>query len=870
MVDLLNNFQDVYSKWEARGGDARSLAENRKLPFIEKSPLSSTSKTNSALMGNEAGEGFGATGGRSVASSDRKQSSFPRTRPFTNYKNSFSNGTSNGQSNYNSVAERFKTMPIAYHHGINASYKLGCTKCSPLLRKSLVGQEQSLGLKNILLVSTQDSVNNFLTRKLYYFAYVLKTNANFVYPDVTRIVLDSQRVLTAIENAAMQNLEDQSARNLSYNKLLAKHRQRAKKLLDGMKSKISTLLIRITGYVLFKMFSRLFMSIEIQKSQLELIKKINQTLKPVIYLPLHRSHLDYLLVTFILYVHEIRAPVVAAGDNLRISIFGAILRRLGAFFIKRKLDPKMGKKDFVYRALLQTYMEQCLMKGHSMEFFIEGGRSRSGKACLPKAGLLSVVVDAYKDGALEDAYIVPIGLNYDKLIDNGLLGEQMGKPKVMESFALAVKSIWNILNSNYGNVSVDFARPFSLKEFILAAERFPSVSPRTFLNNPPSPKATIRRLPSSSSLYGTDVVVEEQRILVKGLAEHILHDAVQSTALMSTNLTAFLLLNKYRKGVLMKTFVQDFTWLCEEIKDRGRNVGFTGSSLDVVNHAIGLLGDNLIKVQRSEDYPDLAFIQPNLELPYVVELAYYSNVAISAFLGDSIITAAMYSIAGEEMELLYECKSNFTISKNRLLSTSLDLSHVLQYEFILTPPCISLEASLEEVIECFQRSDIFVPEFEGSDGLLENAQSTRYRRPFDGIDDEDEFNEVVEDAILKVNSGNECVKKLKLYRNILAPFIEGYWHLSNCLKHLVQNEMEERKFISLVQKSFGEKAKQGSIEFTECIAAETLKNGLNLLQSWKVIDSFMQDNIKIIFLSESYDNEERLTDVIAIFAEFRK
>jgi glycerol-3-phosphate O-acyltransferase 1/2 len=99
-------------------------------------------------------------------------------------------------------------------------------------------------------------------------------------------------------------------------------------------------------------------------------------------------------------MNNIKPPLVAAGDNLLIPFFGNLMRGLGAFFIKRRLDHKSGKKDHVYRAVLHSYMTENLREGHSLEFFIEGGRSRSGKALMPKSGLLSVVVDSVLEGII--------------------------------------------------------------------------------------------------------------------------------------------------------------------------------------------------------------------------------------------------------------------------------------------------------------------------------------------------------------------------------------------------------------------------------------------------------------------------------------
>lgn len=155
-----------------------------------------------------------------------------------------------------------------------------------------------------------------------------------------------------------------------------------------MRSKLSHLALTITSWVLYKLLPCFISGVAAHPGQVDMIKRAIAAHPdaPLIFLPLHRSHLDYIMVSFILLNHDIRCPLVAGGDNLRIPVFGNILRYDGAFFIKRKIDPLTGKKDHVYRAILHTYLQKVLTAGHNVEFFIEGGRTRTGKPCMPKVG----------------------------------------------------------------------------------------------------------------------------------------------------------------------------------------------------------------------------------------------------------------------------------------------------------------------------------------------------------------------------------------------------------------------------------------------------------------------------------------------------
>lgn len=136
---------------------------------------------------------------------------------------------------------------------------------------------------------------------------------------------------------------------------------------------------------------------------------------------------------------------------------------MGAFFIKRRVDPVMGRKDLIYKTVLRTYMNTCLRAGHNIEFFLEGGRTRTGKPCMPKYGIFSVILEAFLDGTIEDALLVPVSVNYEKLVDGNFIREQLGQPKEMETFGNAIRGIWKVLNSNYGMMRIDFNQPFSLR-----------------------------------------------------------------------------------------------------------------------------------------------------------------------------------------------------------------------------------------------------------------------------------------------------------------------------------------------------------------------------------------------------------------------
>ncbi|PSN51272.1 hypothetical protein C0J52_11784 [Blattella germanica] len=319
--------------------------------------------------------------------------------------------------------------------------------------------------------------------------------------------------------------------------------------------------------------------------------------------------------------HEDRATKILYDMRSTLSDFLLrwLLRRLGAFFIKRRMDPVQGRRDIVYRAVLQTYMLQCLRAGHNVEFFIEGGRTRTGKTCLPKAGLLSVIVDAYTDGTIEDALLVPVSVNYEKLVDGNFVREQLGQPKQMETFGTAIKSIWSVLNSNYG-----------IGLFIPCVKQ--------------GQDSQVSRQENTTHCTLKCITLWDRH---RGRRAKTANCA-QATAVMSTNAVAFLLLNKFRNG-------------CELLGP-------------------GLVRRE--RVTKPGEEPTI-MIRPFVMVPNVIELSYYSNMLLSHYVLDSVVATALCSLLDTEPENKQMAGDYqlLTFSMEAVQQRAMELCEVLQFEF---------------------------------------------------------------------------------------------------------------------------------------------------------------------------------------------
>jgi glycerol-3-phosphate O-acyltransferase len=181
----------------------------------------------------------------------------------------------------------------------------------------------------------------------------------------------------------------------------------------------------------------------------------------LVFVPCHKSHLDYLILNYCIYEHNMHPPRVAAGKNLAFWPLGWIFRDSGAFFIRRRFH---GAK--LYAEVLFTYIKTLIKTGHNLEFFIEGGRSRTGKLVLPKMGLLNMILRAYKEGATQDLWLVPTFIGYDQVLEEkAYLRELEGQSKETESVGQLVRAR-KFLKKRYGRAYIQFSEPLSLNHYL--------------------------------------------------------------------------------------------------------------------------------------------------------------------------------------------------------------------------------------------------------------------------------------------------------------------------------------------------------------------------------------------------------------------
>ena len=182
---------------------------------------------------------------------------------------------------------------------------------------------------------------------------------------------------------------------------------------------------------------------------------------PLLLIPCHKSHIDYLVLDYVLYRNNLQVPHIAAGKNLSFWPMGPLFRSGGAFFLRRSFGGAV-----LYSRVFAEYIHRLLEEGYNIEQFIEGGRSRTGKLLMPKLGLLSILISAFKSGACEDMIIVPVYIGYDRIIEEkSYLHELGGGQKEPENFIQIIRAR-KFLKKRYGKIYIQFHEPISLNQLL--------------------------------------------------------------------------------------------------------------------------------------------------------------------------------------------------------------------------------------------------------------------------------------------------------------------------------------------------------------------------------------------------------------------
>lgn len=397
----------------------------------------------------------------------------------------------------------------------------------------------------------------------------------------------------------------------------------AEKLTDNMICKMeSKAFIRGAYYLTTQLLTRAYhQGIHVSSEEVLRLRKVADMAakkkQSIVFLPSHRSHVDYVSLQLICYRLGLTLPVVVAGDNLNFPLVGSFLQHAGAMWIRRSFGD-----DALYGTLVQTYIDTLLQEGYNFECFIEGGRSRTGKLLPPKFGILSFVLDSILSGRVKDCIICPVSTQYDKVIETeGYVTELLGMPKKKENLADFLSGGSSVLSLQLGRVDVRFHEPWSLRNFVDDQLSKIGTIPRGLHTNHRDPEVR--------------AVCEK---ILRTLGYQVLGHINAVSVVMPTALIGTVLLTLRGRGVGQQELIRRVEWLTARVRAKGGRVAHFGSAptSEIVYRGLEVLGKDLVGVVDG-------LAEPTYYAVDRFQLSFYRNMTIHLFIYEALVSAAMYT-----------------------------------------------------------------------------------------------------------------------------------------------------------------------------------------------------------------------------------
>lgn len=452
-------------------------------------------------------------------------------------------------------------------------------------------------------------------------------------------------VLKSREELIGMVLSDESLR-----KFIADHAEKEKKdkikvirearrYLYEIAADYSDTMIAIWKKVLTWLWNDIYDGLSIDKEGLTKIKNISKKM-PFVIVPCHRSHIDYLLIHYVFYTNNIPLPFIAAGKNMFFGPMGYIFRKSGAFSLRRSF-----KGNKVYPEVFNKYLATLLKEGLPLEFFIEGGRSRTGKMVVPKYGLLSMIIQAYQEKYCENIATIPVYIGYDRVIEEkSYLKELAGGEKSPEKTTDIIKTS-KVLTKRYGRVYVNIGEPMIMKDYLAAQDK---------------------------PIH--DMSLEERQSLYRKIGYEIVLEINKVAVVTPFSLVAAVLLSHDRRGISHNELLENLSEFFEYLSMKNVKFAETFANRDkAINDAINIFVQQgfISKIEAEEDEDEeMQEVVYSLKEENRLNLEYYKNNFLHFFIPLCFVATAIV-------------KSNEDIiSLNRILETFKFLKKLLWNEFI--------------------------------------------------------------------------------------------------------------------------------------------------------------------------------------------
>ena len=480
-----------------------------------------------------------------------------------------------------------------------------------------------------------------LRRYLYRESHVIRGPKIRPHRWMRRLVMDSHEIKDLIVQESVRTKKSE-----------IKIRRQVEKHLNHIAARFSFRMVKIVAGCCRLIFHRIYSGVDIREEDIQRLQASIRAGSPV-WIPSHRSHLDYLLISSECYLHGIVLPHIVAGENLSFWPLGSIFRRCGAFFIRRSF-----KKEALFPTIFRRYLRQLIRDEFPIEFFIEGGRSRTGKLLPPKVGVLSMVIDSVDFvRADKDLQLLPIAVSYEQIAEEKAYARELAGEKKKKESVKGILKASRVLWKRFGKVYIRVGEPISMRKVF-------------------------------NQLEGkwSELSKERQKEIVQEAAERVMFGIGQNMLILPTAITSLALLTTTNRGIRL-----------QEIQERAgrfdallrRQGAMSAASLShggwVVMEALErFLGEKLIK-KLTDAQEEIVQIHEE----HRVTLEYYKNSLVHFVAPISMLASSI--LANDRM-----CHDDETL---RLFQFQ---AFLFRYEFP-TNPYLSMEelarASRQDMLE---------------------------------------------------------------------------------------------------------------------------------------------------------------------------
>ena len=381
----------------------------------------------------------------------------------------------------------------------------------------------------------------------------------------------------------------------------------ARGYIDEMAARFNGLYFGIIAFVFHRIFPRIFSGL--QTLGLDgVVERMRE--HPIVLVPCHRSHFDYLFLTYIFHSNYLSPPHIAAGINLSFWPMGPLFRGAGAYFIRRSFDD-----NELYKMVFRKYLTFLIREGYTQEFFIEGGRARTGKMLTPKLGMLTAIVNAFAQGVRRDLYLVPVSIHYGRIPEEeSYTREVAGEAKQRESLGALLRAS-SILSKRFGMAYVSYGSPISLDQALGdRREHFHRES-------------------------GQPAVEEEKRRFVQRLGFRILREVNAAAVAGATSVSATALLGAPRPACRLEDFQKASHALVSLLRVQGANLTASLLRNETSDFAEGLAWlESGGLVERFVDGDGVVLHAPTAKR---MNLDFYKNNTLHFFLVPGLLTRAL-------------------------------------------------------------------------------------------------------------------------------------------------------------------------------------------------------------------------------------